>query len=403
MVAIDPEYSLLPALQGVLLDPGIRPAWITRQHPRSSLRLNLLAVPPIPGPDCSPEIGALHLALTSALPLFEHFLARLGLTPWSTLTGGVLIRDLALGLLLEHHRARLSSTPPPPAPTPAAIYARLEAGADLRPLLSGEAQAWSAPTLARAAEESAAAAETWAQARTLIEAGAAHWETVPLAVQHDVHDHLRALLQPLFEAPGLGPLWQASTPASTYFNGQPAPLTLTHLLPPDPTERDQVLASWYGEYLLLAVIAAAHTRVFASVSGPPLLVLLDGLRAWWHGTALPVELAGLGSTGISCAATDTHLPPAPDGKEILQSFGTWWLHTLTPADQGVVTPHLATTHPTAGDLPLAHFPPNLALLRTAVPGTQIPTITTAEDAGWTASSFNIRICSNTHIQTESLN
>ena len=114
-----------------------------------------------------------------------------------------------------------------------------------------------------------------------------------------------------------------------YFNSRPASVTLTQLLPPDATERDRILAHWYSEYLLLAVIAAAQARQFAGVSGHRCRFLLDNLHAWSRTILQPAHSETLGATGISCAVTDTHLPAAPDGEQILRSFGTWWLHTLT--------------------------------------------------------------------------
>jgi hypothetical protein len=386
--ALDPQQHLLPALQDVLLDPALRPAWITRQHPRSSVRLNLLAVPPAPGPDRSAEIGALYLALTSALPLFEQFLARLGLAPWSTLTGGVLIHDLALGLLLQHHRARIAGDPPPPPPTPAAIYEYLHTGPDVRALLTAEGQAWVKLAQAQAPIEgqSAATGETCALACTQLAAGVARWEAGPLAAQQETRDSIRALLQPLFEAPGFKGLWQAPTAPSAYFNGAPAPLTLTQIVPPDATERDRIFARWYSEYLLLTVIAAAQARRFAGGTGPPLLVLLDDLRGWSQSILPAARLETLGAGDIACAVVGTHLPAAPDGEQILRSTGTWWLHTPAPWDQPTIAPYLAAIQPGAGDLPLVHFPPDLALLRTTIPAPGLATVMTAPAEAPTAAA-----------------
>jgi len=108
--------------------------------------------------------------------------------------------------------------------------------------------------------------------------------------------------------------------------------------------------------------------------------LLDDLRAWWHGSLRPAHLRILGGAGMCCAATDTHLPGAPDGDEILQSFATWWLHTLAPADQVRTGPYLAAIQPHAGDLPLAHFPADLALLRTMQPLPQAATVRIAAES-----------------------
>lgn len=151
-------------------------------------------------------------------------------------------------------------------------------------------------------------------------------------------------------------------------------LILTHLLPADSTDRDRVLGRWYAEYLFLNLVAAAHARRFASHPSPPILLLLDELRAWWQGPLRPDHLHILGATGICCAATDTHLPVAPDGDQVLQDFNTWWLHTLAPNDQALVSPYLAAIQPNAGDMPLAHFPPELALLRTMFPVQQVATV-----------------------------
>lgn len=221
LVALDPERRLLPALQEILLDPGIQPAWINRQHPRNSLRFNLLAVAPTPAPGHTPEGGALHLALTSALPLFEEFLARLGLAPWSTTTGGIFVHDLVLGLLLAHHRARLVADAPRPAPTPATLYQHLRAGADLRPLLDAEYQAWRDTTLAHACGRGAAAHQTYTSACTALEAGLDRWAGISLTQQHAARDPILDLLQPLWEAPGFQSLWQGTTAPGSYFNEQP--------------------------------------------------------------------------------------------------------------------------------------------------------------------------------------
>jgi hypothetical protein len=381
IVALDPQQHLLPALQEVLLDPALRPAWITRQHPRSSLRLNLLAVPPAPGATRSAEIGALHLALTGALPLFEQFLARLGLAPWSTLTGGIFIHDLTLGLLLQHHRARLTGDPPPPAPTPAAIYEYLRTGPDLRTLLTAEQRAWAeiAPAQTEGSGESGTG-EAYTLACTQLAAGVARWEAVPFAAQQEARDSIRALLQPLFEAPGFNVLWQAPTAPGAYFNGGPARLTLTQIVPPDATERDRICAGWYSEYLLLTVIAAAQARRLAGSPGPPLLVLLDDLHAWSPSILPAARLETLGAGDIACALAGTYLPPAPDGEQMLRSTGTWWLHTPAPRDQAIIAPYLGAIQPGAEDLPLVHFPPDLALLRTTVPAPGLATVTAAPAA-----------------------
>ena len=94
-----------------------------------------------------------------------------------------------------------------------------------------------------------------------------------------------------------------------------------------------------------------------------MLVLLDDLRVWSQSILPAARLETLGTGDIACAVTSTHLPPAPDGEQILRSAGTWWLHTPAPRDQPTITPYLAAIQPEAADLPLVHFPPDLALLR----------------------------------------
>jgi hypothetical protein len=380
LVALDPEHRLLPTMQTILLDPGIQPAWINRQHPRNSLRFNLLAVAPTPAPGYTPEGGALHLALTSALPLFEEFLARLGVAPWSTITGGVFVHDLTVVLLLAHHRARLSGARPRPVPTPATIYQHLQTGADLRPLLDAEYQAWQEADLATACGPGATARQTYTTACAALAAALSRWTGNTLTQQQTARDSLCNLLQPLWDAPGFQALWQGTTAPGHYFNTQQAALTLTHLLPADATGRDRVLARWYAEYLVLNLVAAAQARAFAGAPSPPILLLLDDLRAWWHGPLRPTHLRVLGTAGICCAATDTRLPGAPDGDEILQNFATWWLHTLAPADQARTGPYLAAIQSHAGDLPLAHFPADLALLRAMQPEPQAATVRVSFEA-----------------------
>lgn len=385
IIALDPERRLLPALGEILRDPTVHPAWITRAHPRNSLRFNLLAVAPTPIPGYTPEGGALHLALTSALPLFEEFLARLGVSPWSTMTGGILVHDLALGLLLAQHRTRLRAARPAPAPTPANLYQQLRQGDDIRPLLDQECQAWRDPALAPACGPGEIAHQTYTGAVQALEASLERWSATPLPQQHTARDGILGLLQPLWEAPGFGPLWHATTAPAHYFNTQPATLLLTNLLAPDPTPRDRVLAGWYADYLFFNLVAAAHARQLSNSAIPPMLLLLDDLRAWWQGPLHLDHLTALGTTGICCAATDAELPGSPDGDQILQGFNTWWLYTLARADQALIRPYLAAIQSRAGELPLVHFPPDLALLRTRMPVSQLATVTIASGIDQAAS------------------
>jgi hypothetical protein len=88
-------------------------------------------------------------------------------------------------------------------------------------------------------------------------------------------------------------------------------------------------------------------------------------------------LETLGAGDIACAAAGTDLPAVPDGEQILRSTGTWWLHTLAPRDQAIIAPYLAAIQPGAEDLPLIHFPPDRALLRTTLPAPGLTTVTTA--------------------------
>ena len=126
-MVLDPGHTLIPRLGMALsLQTPHPPAWINRNHPRGSLRLNLLAVPPSPAFP-GPRRRRMHyiLALTSALPLFDRFLARLGVASWSTSSGDVLVHDLALLAVLGHHRTRLGEGPPSPRRCPIASTSSL--------------------------------------------------------------------------------------------------------------------------------------------------------------------------------------------------------------------------------------------------------------------------------------
>jgi hypothetical protein len=320
-------------------------------------------------------VRALHLALTGALPLFDQFLTRLGIAPWSTSSGDVLIHDLALLALLAHHRARLGEGAPPPPPTPYQLYQQLEPLTDLRPLVAAELRAWTEPTaLPRTVlQRSPEGTDLHAQIGTELETALCRWDSFPPATQREIAGRLTTLLRPILAHPGLITLWQsADTAPAAYFNGRPAALTLTHLLPPTPTGTDSTLAGWYGEYLLLCLVAAAQARRYGDTPAPALLVLLDDLAGWWDSGLPAPYLSVLGQAGISCAATGTSLPPPPDAGEVLDAFGTWWIHSLPPDDVGPVVERLDDL-PQAHDLPLTYLPPDLALLRTTVP---YPTVCT---------------------------
>ncbi len=380
VVVLDPAHTLIPRLGLALsLQTAHSPAWINRNHPRGSVRLNLLAIPPLPANSpLQAEVQALHLALTGALPLFDQFLARLGIAPWSTTSGDVLIHDLALLALLSHHRARLGDGAPSSPPTPYRIYQQLESLTDLRPLVAAEWQAWAGPSaLPRSVlHRSPEGADLYVQICAELETALCRWDSFPPATQQEIAGRLVGLLRPILAHPGLITLWQsADTAPATYFNRRPAPLTLTHLLPPTPTGTDATLAGWYGEYLLLCLVAAAQARRYDDHPAPPMLVLLDDLASWWDSGLLAPYLPLLGQAGISCAVSGTHLPPPPDTGQVLDTFGTWWVHTLTPNDVAPVVARLDDL-PQAQDLPLTHLPPHLALLRTTVPYPTIGTVYT---------------------------
>ncbi len=378
IVAIDPTHTLVPHLSIPLASRiGQPPAWINRNHPRGSVRLNLLACPPDPAfPPAEAEAQALHLALTSALPLFDQFLARLGVAPWSLMHGDILVHDIALAALLQHHRTRLGEVRTNLAPTPYAIYHQLRAAVDVRSILAAELEAWTQRTAFpdRAFQQISDGPSIYKEARAALEAALTRWETQPLRLQEDARQRLVSLLQPVFDHPGLLPFWcEAVTAPSSYFNRNTSPITFTHLLPSNAGDRDRVLAQWYAEYLLLTIIAAGQARPYSPMAAPPLLVVLDNLPAWWDSTLLGPHLPDLGAVGIACAATGTHLPPPPDSHQILQAFGTWWIYALDPAAQAYVAPHL-TTLKNAADIPLAYFPAETALLRTTTPRVSIGTI-----------------------------
>jgi hypothetical protein len=389
VVLLDPAHTLLPRLSLPLsLHTPQPPQWINRSHPRGSLRLNLLAVPPLPGlPAPHNEVAALRLALTSALPLWDRFLARLGATPWSTTNGDVLLHDLALLALLGHHRARLGEGAPPLPPTPYSLYGQLATLKDLRPLAEDELRAWTNKTLVvQVLDRTPGGAELLARVRVTLETANCRWDSYPPAVQQEAAGRLADLLRPVLDHPGLLTFWQgANTAPAAYFNAHPAPLTFTHLLTALPTSTDRALAGWYAEYLLLTLIAAGQARREAGVPAHPLLVILDDIGAWWESGLMADHLLPLGEAGIAVAGVGAHLPPPPDGPQLLDAFGTWWVHTLHAADVPPVVERL-TMLDNPSDLPLTHLPADTALLRTTVPYPTACTVYTTADPAREAES-----------------
>lgn len=371
VVVLDPTQRLTPCISGAVAEYSARsPYWVSRTHPAGSVRLNLLAADNNMM-NTTDRCLALVQALTHNLPLFEHFLTQLGISPRSPANGEVLIHDMTLILLLHYYRLRLLGRAHP-HPTLYTVYTGLQQCPDIRIWLRNEVAAWTDPAapLYQMMAGVPIAAAYWPTIGEQLAAASTRWEACARSTQLDAAKNLVNLLEPIVAHPGWRPFWEnADIGPSSYFNRNQIAPTLTQLLPPHPTGRDGVLARWYAEYIFLNLVAARTGTVQHPAA--PLLLLLDDIPYWWRNGLLAPYLADLAHHAVAVCGVSNRLPAPPEDTQLLDSFATWWIYRVDLSTARQLGPELTAAQAEA--LPLTHLPDQVAVLRSG--GTR-PILTT---------------------------
>ncbi len=354
-----------------------RRGWIDMENPVGSIRLNLLSVPPVEGRSNSAasEAAALVSALEDQVPLLDAYLVELGVSSWINREGSNLLLDWACVLLLAHHRARIvgdqqqiSQTPAPDLQT---LYELLLSQPDVLPnFVTQEEAEWALPAPALAAQLSLAGAdgeEARRVAQKTLTAIDDRLDHMGVAYRGLLAASLMNQLRPALYHPSLSRLWRGPFTAPAELLGRnPGPVLLAHLplRLSGETSVSSSTACWYGSYIVACMVAAARWRLRSgqSSSATPLLLVLQDASVWLTGNMLMRHLDELGRAGISLLATATELPDAEVGAWLLDSTGTWWVHSLNAVDAQVVSKRLRNLGVRA-DLSLSNLPSGVAVLK----------------------------------------
>lgn len=373
MVLLDPVGEKARRL-AAQLSPSERSRrhWVDTQNPAGSLRLNLLAVPPLPPVlgrqnRAGGEAAALLVALSECVPLLGEYLSHIGVSTssmWGTRGGSNLLLDWARVLLVAHHRARIeggstyqqagyaSNTRDAEyvgcagqAPDVRTLFELLDETERLPTLVQREMAEWEsgrasgskllAEQLRLAGEEGTAATELARQTLSEVRERLGSTSRAELRL---LAAGLRDQLRPAMHHPALSRLWRGPFEApATLLNQAPGALLLARLPVSGVARADATAARWYGQYLLGCVAAAGKWRIKSMTSSPPVLLLLEGASVWLSGgNALESRMGALGNAGIAVLATDAKLyASGPDsGNWLLEGAGTWWVHSLNSSTRG---------------------------------------------------------------------
>lgn len=349
-----------------------RVKWADIENPAGSLRINLLAVPPLGvfGSREAAEASALSAAVEDHVPLLGAYLSLLGLTAGSE-SGREMLLDWARVLLLTHHRERLvGAALPAPPPDLRTLYELIKEPGTLPTLAAAERDAWDTPcpALAGALERAGAAGEAAvALARATLAELESRQGPEGRADRHLLAAGLRDRLSPALDHPALSRLWRGpfDSPANL-LNRVPAPIILSRLPTVNVATAEAVAARWYGLYIFVAAVAAAKDRLRVGSTRPPLLLVVAETNAWHATGLLRDHLDALGRAGIAVLSTTASLPPGPAGDRLLAGAGTWWLHTLESGDVERLRAALRRLNVTA-DLPLAQLPSGVAVVKSISP------------------------------------
>lgn len=367
------------------LPPVVRPrrGWIDMDNPAGSIRLNLLSVSPVEGKENSAaaEAAALVSAIEDQVPLLGAYLLELGVSSWVNQGGSNLLLDWARVLLIAHHRARLTGDlrqiSEAPAPDLQTLYELLNEPEALPAFVAQECAEWASPTSALAAQLCMAGADGVQAVRVardaltalddrLVHMGASHRGLLAASLR----DQLRLALR----NPSLSRMWRGPFTAPAELLGHnPGPVLLARLPLSGAAPADGGAARWYGSYIVACMVAAARWRIRSAQRSLPLLMVLQNVSVWLTGNMLQLYLDELGRAGISMLATTPELSRTEEGGWLLDSTGTWWLHSLGNSDSDMLHRRLRNLGVQA-DLSLSDMPSGVAVLK--FPGTHGPAVAT---------------------------
>lgn len=380
--------------------------WLDIENPAGSVRLNLLAVPPVAGRShpMAGEAAALVCALCDCVPLLGEYLSNLGVTMWGARSGSNLLLDWARVLLISHHRRRLITNTAgapaahaPDAPDMRTLYELLdETESTLPSLVAQEKIEWHAQD-SLLADSLCSAGDDGIEAASLVrltlkEIGE-RLSALSAAEIRLLAAGLRDQLRPALHHAALSRLWRGPFEApATLLNHSPGPVLLARLPlyrvsaqasvqgSTQVSVQDDAASRWYGSYLAACVVAAGLWRKCSGQGGPPVLVVLQDAGEWLRADMLRSYMRQLGHAGIAVLAVTSRLPVDDLGTWLLDNTATWWIHSLHGTDTQIIRKRLEALGVTA-DLPLSSLPPGIAVLKFQTPtGTAVATAYTSERA-----------------------
>jgi hypothetical protein len=329
--------------------------------PGVSLRWNLLAISQVADPDNTAM--ALRLLLNHHIPLLGAALAQGGLIAPSSGPGWAMLFDAARLLVIHYYRQQLvGESDSVWSPSIRAVYDLLTDPDGLIALAAHETELWTTDHFQPGAVSSEATGDPIASLVRPILSDMSTRLTTNDAMRRQIAAGVCERLSPLVCHPPLAAWWdEPLTAPGTILNATPGTL-IDIRLPSGEEDSTRLAAHRYGIYLLACLIALAAERLTFGHPHPPILLVLEDGALWWRGSLLPNHLPLLAQAGIAVLTASPHLPADPLGSRLLDAIGTWWLHTLDPADAARLEPRLRAWGVPA-DLALTGLPPGIALLK----------------------------------------
>ncbi len=320
--------------------------------------------------------AALHLILTSHIPLLGAALAECGLVAASSGPGWTMLFDAAYLLTINYYRLQRTGDPGPFQPPSLRTVFDLLADPDgFSALAVHEAAQWATVDLGSPETEDEQPADEAIRplVQELLRTVLTRLGTGDTAMRRHVAAGLRERLTPFVSHPRLVSWWdEPLTTPGAVLNSRPGTL-IDIRFPAAGDDSTRLAVHRYGIYLLACLIALAAERVAAGHTHPPILLVLEEGTTWWRGSLLTDHLPLLAQASIAVLTTSPHLPTEPLGTRLLDTTGTWWLHTLDQADARRLEPLLRAWGVPA-QLTLTGLPPGIALLKVA--GRERPLVTT---------------------------